>query len=58
MDDSRDRSRLARIFGIPAMVANTNEEKLEHEDLIRVLLRERFQREVSQLQLHATTAQY
>jgi hypothetical protein len=31
------------------MAGTTDEEKHEHEDLIRVLLRERFQREVSQI---------
>lgn len=40
------------------MLGATNEEKLEHERLIRELLRERFQREVRQLQLHPITAQH
>ena len=40
------------------MSGATDEEKPEHESLIRELLRERFQREVSQLQLRYITAQY
>jgi hypothetical protein len=36
----------------------SSEEKFEHEGLIHDLLRERFQREVSQLQFHFTTTHH
>jgi hypothetical protein len=37
------------------MLEVANEGKFEHEGLIGELLRERFQREVSQLQFHSVT---
>lgn len=54
--DNRHRSRCVRISGHSTMLEATNEGKLQHEDIIRVLLRERFQREVSQLQLRSITS--